>query len=387
MRTLPLSEVLEQRSCDVEVGPDALYRFAGIKSFGNGVFPSVEKLGSEFSYRKLTRLQKGDLVYGKLMAWEGGIGIVPEECDGRYVSPEYPVFEVNESVATRDYLAYYFRSRGSWDRLARASSGTNVRRRRVHPSRFLKIEIPAPPVPDQVHLTSRLDSLFSRIDRISRLISAAGRERSSILTALAHRYDLSPEEKSAQGWQHVPVSEVLQLDLHPEKVHPLGSYPNLGIYSFGRGLFHKPDIAGQKTSASRLFRVRAGQFIYSRLFAFEGAFALVPEEFDGSFVSNEFPTFSIEQNLAVPEFLLAYFRSPALWERLSELATGLGNRRQRVKPEVLLAHEVALPPIPYQMRLAQLAQRVATADSMVVPAEKQLSALSAAALHRSFADR
>ena len=61
-------------------------------------------------------------------------------------------------------------------------------------------------------------------------------------------------------------------------------YPNLGIYSFGRGLFAKPSISGATTSAPKLFRVRSGQFIYSRLFAFEGAFGVVPEHMDGWYV-------------------------------------------------------------------------------------------------------
>jgi len=64
-------------------------------------------------------------------------------------------------------------------------------------------------------------------------------------------------------------------------------YPNLGIYSFGRGLFHKQPIDGALTSATTLYRVRKGQFIYSRLFAFEGAYGAVAEEFDEYFVSGE----------------------------------------------------------------------------------------------------
>jgi type I restriction enzyme S subunit len=53
------------------------------------------------------------------------------------------------------------------------------------------------------------------------------------------------------------------------------TYPNFGIYSFGRGLFRKSPIKGISTSAPTLFRVHAGDFIYSRLFAFEGAYGIV----------------------------------------------------------------------------------------------------------------
>ena len=45
-----------------------------------------------------------------------------------------------------------------------------------------------------------------------------------------------------------------------------------------------------------LRRVKEGQFIYSRLFAFEGAYGMVTKEFDGAFVSQEYPTFKCDPN-------------------------------------------------------------------------------------------
>ena len=40
------------------------------------------------------------------------------------------------------------------------------------------------------------------------------------------------------------------------------------------------------------------QFVYSKLFAWEGALAVVDSEFDGLFVSQEFPTFTIDRHMA-----------------------------------------------------------------------------------------
>jgi type I restriction enzyme S subunit len=84
---------------------------------------------------------------------------------------------------------------------------------------------------------------------------------------------------------------VVRLVSQPYVVNPDESYPNLGIYSFGRGLFRKAPISGLETSAKVLYRVKAAQFIYSRLFAFEGAYGAVTKDYDGFYVSNEYPTF------------------------------------------------------------------------------------------------
>jgi type I restriction enzyme S subunit len=77
-----MSELVSLRQPDVAVDGTARYRFAGVYSFGRGVFPSAVKMGSEFAYERLSTLRTGDFTYHKLMAWEGALGVVPPECDG-----------------------------------------------------------------------------------------------------------------------------------------------------------------------------------------------------------------------------------------------------------------------------------------------------------------
>ena len=149
-------------------------------------------------------------------------------------------------------------------------------------------------------------------------------------------------------------------------------YPNFGIYSFGRGTFCKPPIDGLETSAKTLYRVKAGQFIYSRLFAFERAFALVPDDFHGWFVSNEYPTFDCKLQIIHPEYLLAYFRSPPVWTELRSLSKGLGHRRQRVQPKRLLEYVIPVPPMDMQVRVAQFQRLV---DQLRKVYQTSLSAL------------
>ena len=92
-----MSELVRLRNADVTVELDKTYHFAGVYSFGRGVFVGNRLSGMEFSYKTLTRLRTGDFVYPKLMAWEGALGIVPPECDNLVVSPEFPVFEFDQN--------------------------------------------------------------------------------------------------------------------------------------------------------------------------------------------------------------------------------------------------------------------------------------------------
>ncbi len=151
------------------------------------------------------------------------------------------------------------------------------------------------------------------------------------------------------------LAEVLEMRRDGVTVEADGSYRNLGLYSYGRGVFPKPPIEGISTSASTLFRVRGGQFIYSKLFAFEGAFAVVPDEMDGWFVSNEYPLFDIDHSRVRTDFLALTICRPSAWRGLATMTVGMGHRRQRLQPNAFLDYEVALPSLAEQKAIVDAA--------------------------------
>jgi type I restriction enzyme S subunit len=154
-----------------------------------------------------------------------------------------------------------------------------------------------------------------------------------------------------KAWPKVKLSELLRFANEAVPVRQNQSYPNFGIYSFARGLFAKPDIDGLKTSASTLYRVCAGNFIYSRLFAFEGSYGLIGKIFDGHYISNEYPSFSIDRTRLEPEFINAYFQQPRVWRAIAMGSKGVGSRRIRVQPDQVLAHCIPLPPLAEQQSI------------------------------------
>jgi type I restriction enzyme, S subunit len=152
-------------------------------------------------------------------------------------------------------------------------------------------------------------------------------------------------------WPKVALGDLLRPADEPIAVKQDQAYPNFGIYSFGRGLFAKPPIDGMQTSAGTLYRVRAGSFIYSRLFAFEGSYGLVDKAFDGYFTSNEYPSFEIDRARLVPGFLKAFFQFPQVWQEIAMGSKGVGSRRIRVQPDKVLAHAMPLPSLEEQQAI------------------------------------
>ena len=139
-----------------------------------------------------------------------------------------------------------------------------------------------------------------------------------------------------------------------------------------------------------LYQVHGGDFIYSRLFAFEGSYGLVDEKYDGSFVSNEYPSFSIDKERLVPRFLKFYFQFPEVWRDIAQGSKGVGSRRIRVQPDKVLAHEIPLPSVADQhvivSRLDALAERARQVEAHLVSAERDAEYLLALRFRDAIAD-
>jgi len=246
------------------------------------------------------------------------------------------------------------------------------------------VEIPLPPLAEQRRIVAKIDQLAAKIAEARGLQNDAADAEERLLVAMAHRADIDEVEKARLGWKQIVLREVLAEVADPVRPEPDKRYPNLGIYSFARGLFPKQPIDGLTTSAATLCRVRAGQFIYSRLFAFEGAYGIVTGEFDGSYVSNEYPTFSCDGDRILPEFLFAYFKSPRAWAAVATGSKGLGQPRQRGTPERLLSHQLMLPTLDWQQRIVDVHRKVAQLKQLQAQTAAELDALLPAILDKAF---
>lgn len=140
-----LSELVDWIHETETVSETETYQFVGAKSFGKGLFHSATRTGQDFKYKEVRRLQHRDFIYPKLMAWEGGFGMVPKEFDGFVVSPEFVVFRTKDGIICPEVLDTYFRSPLCLDDVRNASTGSNKRRRRLNPKAFLKLKVPVPP--------------------------------------------------------------------------------------------------------------------------------------------------------------------------------------------------------------------------------------------------
>lgn len=380
-----LGDVLTPASREETVDAEKEYKLLGVRLDGQGPFLREIVNGTQTSAKKLFRVATNDFIYSRLFACRGAFGVIDTALDGCYVSSEFPTFTPVSGKIDVEFLRYWFRLPAIIARVDEDCSGsTPLTRNRYKELFFLQLEIPLPPLAEQQRIVARIEELAAQIHEASGLVQQSMEEENGLLVAMAHRADLDAAAKERAGWKRAKLSDVIRFVDDSHYVKPELSYPNLGIYSFGRGLFHKPPIEGLATSAKSLRRVKAGQFIYSRLFAFEGAYGMVSGEFDGVFVSNEYPTFDCDPDQIRAEFLAAYFKPPHVWKTVAVGSKGLGDRRQRVQSAQVLAHEIWLPPISWQNQLTEVQNEVDALKRLQTESAAELDALLPAILDRAF---
>jgi type I restriction enzyme S subunit len=154
------------------------------------------------------------------------------------------------------------------------------------------------------------------------------------------------------SWQPTKLAKVLTPVSRAEAVDPTKEYQLLGVRLEGRGPFLRETVLGSQSAATRLFKVEAGDFINSRLFAWSGAFGVIETDIDGCYVSGEFPTFQPVPGKIDTEFLRLWFRLPSTIEKVEADCTGSTPlTRHRFKENFFLSLEIPLPPLAEQRRI------------------------------------
>lgn len=149
------------------------------------------------------------------------------------------------------------------------------------------------------------------------------------------------------------IGDVLQFAGMPERISEPSEETFVTVKLHGGGAVKRTVGDGKTPVAFTGYRVKAGQFIYSRIDARNGAFAIVPPELDGAVVSKDFPIFDIRKDRVEPSYLNHFFRAGRLQRAIQSQSAGATNR-QRIPEDRFLAFEFPLLPLDEQRRIAAI---------------------------------
>jgi type I restriction enzyme S subunit len=98
----------------------------------------------------------GDVVFSKIDARNGAIGVLPPTIPDAVVTPEFPIFTPKRTAISARYLELVLRAGGFIEALRRRATGTSGRKR-ITPESFRSLSIPLPPLVEQQALVAAHD--------------------------------------------------------------------------------------------------------------------------------------------------------------------------------------------------------------------------------------
>jgi type I restriction enzyme S subunit len=372
--SVPLQKVASPIERPEVPNPGKAYRQVGVKLWGEGAYERETIDGGATKYKTLSRVETNDIIVNKIWARNGSVAVVPRSLEGGYVSGEFPTFTpISEKLEPR-WFHWLTKTPSFWDQCDEKSRGTSGKNR-IKPERFLEIEIPLPPLPEQQRIVARIESLSAKIEEARGLRQQTCVEVAALVTSI---------HAKLSGKRTKKLGEILKLDEDQVSVSAIEQYPQVGIKSFGGGLFAKSAVAGTQTTYKSFNRLYEGALILSQVKAWEGAIAVCERSLAGWFVSPEYRTFRCISGEALPGYLSMLVRTEWFWSKLSHATRGVGARRERTRPEQLLAIELPMPTVKQQEEGAMLFGKLDALKPLQSETRAELAALLPSILDKAF---
>jgi len=222
----------------------------------------------------------------------------------------------------------------------------------------------------------KLNSWYFRLEKVLELRNEIRVDLQAILR--------SAFQKVIEGARYRPMGEVAPIVRRRVEIEPDGEYPELGVRSFGKGTFHKPVLNGIDVGTKKLYNIHPGDLVFSNVFAWEGAIAVVQPNDAGRVGSHRFITCVAEEGITTPEFLRFYLLTVEGIERIRDASPGGAGRNRTLGLKKLEKIEVPIPAYDKQLWFNRLQAQTAAVSQAQTDNQTELDALFPAILDRAF---
>ncbi|MCL2790977.1 MAG: restriction endonuclease subunit S [Desulfobulbus sp.] len=369
-----LGEVLARSDEIAEPQATTEYSEITVRLWGKGVFERGRVLGNAVSGRRFVA-RTGQFIASRIDARNGAMGLVPASLDGALVTNDFPLFNLNTKRIEPAFFAWLTKTADFVELCLRASEGT-TNRVRLKEERFLDLEIPLPPLAEQRRIVARIEELAVKVNEARAIRAQEERQIQQMLSSAFWGI--------VKGVPRKPMHEVAPMIRRPVEIAVNALYPELGIRSFGKGTFHKPAISGVGLGTKRIFEIKAGDLLFSNVFAWEGAIAVAQKNDDSRFGSHRFMSCVPQEGIAVAPFLCFYFLTDEGMEFIRAASPGGAGRNRTLGIEALSKINVPVPPIEKQTWFSTLQAEVNTLKRLHAETTADLDALLPSVLVRAF---
>jgi type I restriction enzyme, S subunit len=187
--------------------------------------------------------------------------------------------------------------------------------------------------------------------------------------------------------ERVRVGEVLKLQRRPVIVDPVSFYEEIGVRSFGRGIFHKEPVSGASLGSKRVFEICPGDLVLSNVFAWEGAIAVASRLETGKIGSHRFMTYVARTDRIDANWACWFLVSEVGLAAIRRASPGSAGRNRTLAINRFEDLEIPLPSIEEQRRVAARIERAAALADQIVRLSRQGTVCRQALVEAMIRDR
>ena len=194
--TVLLGELVSKRTDFTSVLPDSEYHVVGVQRSGWGLVGREPVRGDSMKFKKLMRLENGNLVYRTITAFEAPSAVVDLDFEGTFVTPQtFPVFRLDTSRILPAFMALETTFRDFHTAMSERCTGTVLRRKTLAVGAFMAIPIQLPPIDEQ----QRIVDLMAACDRAILAMDQELYSAEHLLNSIRQHLICSPAKNTTFG--------------------------------------------------------------------------------------------------------------------------------------------------------------------------------------------
>jgi type I restriction enzyme S subunit len=290
-----------------------------------------------------TLFKPGQVLFGKRRAYQRKVAVADFEgvCSG-----DIYVLEPANDRLMPELLPFLCQTDAFFDHAVGTSAGSLSPR--TNWTSLASFEFLLPPIQEQ----ARLVEVLSGVEESFSSCLLAAMRAADLVAAYGKEFF-----GDSVGDQGEPIGNFTSENIQRRDVVKSETYRIAGVYNRGAGLYESAIISGAETQYRQLHVLKQRQIVMRKLTAWEGAIGIVPADFDGAFVSPEFPTLDVDEHRVQPEYLAWVFRQPAFWREMKSNSRGTAVRRSRLHQRDLMEIRIFVPSLELQAeRVQQISQ-------------------------------
>ncbi|MFC1976596.1 restriction endonuclease subunit S [Chloroflexota bacterium] len=168
-------------------------------------------------------------------------------------------------------------------------------------------------------------------------------------------WDLMSDTRQEQyPWTPIKIQDLVKRIRKPVTVEANRMYREIGIYSHGKGIFHKEERTGDSLGNKSVFWIEPDCFVVNIVFAWEQAIAKTTFSEEGMIASHRFPMYKPIKGKLDLDYLVYFFNTPRGKYLLGLASPGGAGRNKTLGQAAFLDLSIPIPSFSEQRRIAEI---------------------------------